>query len=129
MIKVNDKYYSDYNIKISWGNFEAIILGEKTKGIAPFIKFNIEDNLFIGLETRLSKEMLEKISFNEKINIKKYITDITYEDAKGWISIITGKYDCYISRMNENNFKIEFYIESEEIEEININIDTNINLL
>lgn len=129
MIKINNKEYNKYNVKIAWGNFNITSYGKKIKGIAPFITFNIKDNILIGIETRIPKEMLENTNLNEKINIKQYLTDITYEDEKGWLSLITGKYDCDIARIGDSYFKIELCIESEETEKINIIIDTNIELI
>lgn len=129
MIKINDKQYDNYRIKITWDNFERTYLGEKIKSISPFIEFIIDDVIFIGLETCLSKKVLENMNFDEKVNIKSYLSDITYEDDKGWTSIITGEYTCNLTRINDKNFKIEFVINSEEIENYNIIIDTNLELV
>ncbi len=127
MIKVNNKQYDNYDVKITWGNFESVLDKEKVKGIAPFITFNIDNNTFIGIETSLSKEKLKSI--NTKLNINKYITDVTYEDEKGWLSIINGKYDCSITRVDEDVFKIDLNVLSEELDEINIVIEENLELL
>lgn len=126
MLKINDRKYNDYDIKVKWGNFSAYSNGTKTSGTAPFITFNIKNSIFVGLEFIFSKEMFENTELNTVINIDKYISDITYEDEKGWASFITEKYNCNMTRINENIFKIEFYIESEEM---NIIIGTNIELL
>ena len=129
MIKINDKLYNDYNIKISWGSFEKIYFDEILKGISPFIKFNLENNIFIGIETCFSKQQIENMKLNEKTNIKQYITDIIYEDENGWISIIIEEYDCDLTKINANEFKIEFFVNFEEDEKYNIAIDTNIELI
>lgn len=129
MIKINDKLYNDYNIKISWGNFEKIYFDEILKGISPFIKFNLENNIFIGIETCFSKQQIENMKLNEKTNIKQYITDIIYEDENGWISIIIEEYDCDLTKINANEFKIEFFVNFEEDEKYNIAIDTNIEFI
>lgn len=129
MIKINNKQYDNYDTKIVRENFETILSGKKINGIAPFIEFNIKNNTLIGIETRLPKEILENMNINEKIDISKCLTDITYEDEKGWISIITGKYNCYLTRISNNSFKIELEIDSKELEKINININDNIELL
>lgn len=128
MIKINGKQYDNYSIKITWVDFERTDFGEKIKSISPFIEFIVEDVIFIGLATCLPKKVLENMNFNEKINIKSYLSDITYEDEKGWISIITGDYTCNLTRINDKNFKIKFDINSEEIENYNIIIDTNLEL-
>lgn len=129
MIKINNKEYYNYEIKITWGNFDVCSNEKKVLGLAPFIQFNIENNIFIGLEFVFSKEMFENTKLNMVTNIDKYISDITYEDENGWISLILEKYNCNITRMNENIFKIEFCVESKEIEEFNIIINTNIKIL
>ena len=123
MIKINNKEYNNYDIEITWGDFDVVSNGEKRKGSAPFIIFNIENNIFIGIETIISKDMWKNMNLNTKVNIERYISDITYKDEAGWISIITGKYNCNILRISEKEFKIEFCVESEEIDEINIIID------
>jgi len=128
MLKINNKQYDNYNIEIEWSNFKLTVSDKKIKGIAPVITFNIENNIFIGIETILSKEILENMNINEKVNIKQILTDIIYKGKNGWTSIITGKYNCDITRIN-NNFKIEFEIKFEETEKFNIIIDSNIELI
>lgn len=125
MIKINNIEYRNYNIKITWGDFEVCTDNIKRIGVAPFIALNIDDNIFIGLEFTFAKEMFEEIKLNDKINIDKYISDIQYEDDEGWVSVITGKYNCNIMRLNESEFKLELNVQ----EEINIDIDTIIELL
>ena len=67
---------------------------------------------------------------NTKNNIKDSISDITYENDKGWISIIDGKYNCDITKINKDTFNITFNITTKDIdEEFNIKIDENINIL
>lgn len=67
---------------------------------------------------------------NTKNNIKDSISDITYENDKGWISIIDGKYNCDIAKINKDTFNITFNITTKDIdEEFNIKIDENINIL
>jgi hypothetical protein len=61
--------------------------------------------------------------------VEKYISDITYEDKKGWISIVDKKYNCTIKRMDIRNFEIEFSVEVYEFDIIEITINTTIELL
>lgn len=129
MIKINDKEYYDYKTRITWGNFEVYTDGNKRTGESPFITFAVENNIFIGLEITFSKDMFMNTVLNKKVSLKKYISDITYEDEKGWRSIISGEYNCDITRTSVNNFKIELNIENDEFDVINIIIDTNIELL
>ena len=74
------------------------------------------------------------MEINKKINLNKYISDITYEDKKGWISIVTGNYECNVTKVSNNRFKLEFLVEPDEldVEEFDINnieIETYVNLL
>ena len=109
MIKINNKEYHDYEIKITWGNFE--------------------NNIFIGLELLFSKKMIEDTKLNTLTNISEYIIDITYEDKNGWLSLINQKYSCNIKRTNESIFKLELCIESKEDEKLNIVVESNIEIL
>jgi len=112
MIIINNQEYNNYEIKIDWSNFSVYSNGKRRIGIAPFITFNIENNIFIGLEFTFSKEMFKDLELNKKINVEQYISDIVYEDEEGWISIINQEYNCNITRKDEINFKIEFCIEN-----------------
>ena len=127
MIKINNTEYSKYNTNIHWGNFERTHNKIKEKGIAPFFKFNIENKILIGLEFVYSKENWQNIPLQTKVNLNEYLSDITYEDNKGWISIITGNYNCTITRINDTEYKLDLLIK-EEYEEIDITIDTEIEL-
>jgi len=125
MITINNKQYSNYTSKVTFIEYDW----NKTKGISPFISFDIENKIFVGIETRLPKETLENINYNEKLNITEYLTDITYEAEKGWISIITGTYNCFLTKM-DNSYKLELSVESNELEEkIKIGITSNINVI
>ena len=126
MIIINNKKYNEYSIKVSWGEFSVVShCGKRRKGIAPFISFNIDNNKFVGLEFTFSDEMFKQMKENNKLNIKEYISDVLYEDERGWISIINSDYNCDITRIDEKNCKINFYIQAEE----NISIDSKITLL
>lgn len=121
MIKINDREYNNYTNKITWGNF-YIHSSEKRTGISPFISFNIEDKIMIGLEFIYPKELWDSISPHVKIDIKKYLTDITYEDKKGWISLIIEEHGCYITKLEKNKFKINLFVES-ILENMKIELD------
>lgn len=124
MIIINNKEYTNYNIKVSWGEFSVSHHGKRRKGIAPFITFNIDNDKFVGLEFIFSDEMFKQMKVNIKTNIKEYISDVLYEDKRGWVSIINSAYDCYITRIDDKNFEINFNIKAKE----NISIDSNITL-
>lgn len=129
MIKINNIEYNEFETKISWGNFLVSSHSHKRTGIAPFITFYV-DNTFIGLEFIFSKEMFENTDLGIKTNIKEYISDVTFEDEKGWISINAEQYECNIIRINEKNFHIIFQIIAHDFdEEFDIFIDDEIEIL
>ncbi len=130
MIIINNNRYSNYITDISWDSFQVTSNGIRRDGIAPFITFNIEDKYYIGLELTFSTEMFTKAPINKKINISKYLSDITYEDEKGWLSIITGEYDCIITKSSNTKFQIDFYVSTGEDEsDINIAINTFLEII
>ena len=129
MIKINKDEYINYDTKITWGNFNAKVAGKEINGLAPFVRYNIENNIYIGIEFIFSKEMFESVELNKVINLNNYISDITYEDKNGWISIIINKYNCNITRVSYDTFKLDFSVETDEFDINNIEIETNIKLL
>lgn len=130
MIKINDKKYDKYNTSVSWGKFSVSSSLVKREGKAPFIEFIIEDNFLIGLELTFSKEMFEETPVNKKVDISRYLSDITFEDNKGWISIIENKYECYITRIDKNDFEFDFHIVCDDFDDIaNIDILSKVSIL
>lgn len=132
IISINDKKFNNYETKVSWGEFTVNsyndnVLSKRT-GKSPIILFTI-DEIYIEIETTYSKEMFESMKLDKKEDITKYISDITYEDNKGWISIINGEYTCYLIRKNENNFQIILDSKSDEFEKLDIRINTIIEIL
>ena len=126
MIKLNNKKYDNYKIEVLWDNFELGSNNKKIKGVSPFISFNIDNNIIIEIETSISKETLENININEKINITQYLTDIIFEEQKGSRSIIDWKYNFEMTKINSNFFKIEFDINNNDEK---IKIDCNVELI
>ena len=126
MIKLNNKKYDNYKIEVLWDNFELGSNNKKIKGVSPFISFNIDNNIIIEIETNISKETLENININEKINITQYLTDIIFEEQKGSRSIIDWKYNFEMTKINSNFFKIEFDINNNDEK---IKIDCNVELI
>ena len=129
MIIINNQKYADYTIDISWGNFSVHSNGKQKEGIAPFITFNIDDNIYIGLEFMVAKEMFVSIKLNTIINIENYLSDIIYEDELGWISLITSQYHCQITRIDDKKFNLKLTVNADEVDIINIKLDSDIILL
>jgi len=107
MITINNIKYTIKDIKVTFGNYSVSSNGKKRNGQSPFIQFRSNNNFFIGIETTYDKEWLIELKANDKKNITEFISDITYEDEKGWLSLITGTYTCYIKKNNQNEFKLE----------------------
>lgn len=112
MTIINDKNYEKALIKVSFGQY-IVNQDGKINSTALFISFKF-GNIYLGLETVYDKNWLKELKMNDKKDISKYISDITYEDEKGWISLITGKYKCFINRVKDNIFIFELNCETEE---------------
>ena len=125
MIQINSTQYDNCQIQVTWSNFAVFKNDQKCSGKAPFIAFHLANNISIGLELTFSEAMFLNTPINVKTNIQKHISDITFEDDEGWTSLILGKYDCNITRIDEKTFCLDFYIEESKI---NILINENIAL-
>ena len=113
MIIINDKNYDNVLKKVSFGEYSVTQDSNVRIGSAPIITFKI-DNILIRLETTYDKKYLEELNTNDKKDISKYISDITYEDENGWVSLITGNYNCFITKYRNNKFVFELKCEAEE---------------
>ena len=126
---INGKNFDNALKKVSFGEYNVTQDGKKRNGSAPFISFKF-DNVILGLETIYDKKWFEELKINDKKDISKYISDITYEDEKGWVSLITGNYNCFVTKTKNNMFSLEFSCEAEEIGEhykILLNEEVDIN--
>lgn len=116
MITINDKEYKNFEIEITWSKIAAVCDAQKITGPAPFITFFV-DKFIIGLELIHTKEMFETMKKGIKKDIKKYISDITFEDEKGWISINNGPFQCHIIKKDDKTFNIDFEIDTYDLDE------------
>jgi len=131
MITINNTKYTTHDIKVTFGNYNVSNKDKKRNGQSPFIQFHANNNIFIGIETTYDKEWLKELKENDKKKITEYISDIAYEDENGWISLITGRYTCYLEKINQSKFRIEFKCTAQECDEyfdISIMEDVNIDL-
>ena len=128
MIKINNKQYDNYDIKVTWGEFNTSDGGKKRFGIAPYITFHIDNIIkIIGLEFTFSKEMFLDTKINKKTNVKDFINIMFYnENEKEWDTPIIENYNCFITRKDEKVFNLDFRIEESKI---NILINVDIDLL
>ncbi len=124
MIKLNDKEYNNYKVDVRWGTFVACSQGQKRTGLSPFLTFCLNGEIFIGLELSFSYEMFENLENGVETNIDRYVTDITFEDESGWLSIYNGKHRCTVTKIAENEFKLCLEIRAKDLdEEFNITIE------
>lgn len=113
MITINKRNYQNPLIKVSFGEYNINYNGKKRKGEAIFLSFKL-DNIYIGLETIYDKNWLKELNINDKKDISSFISDITYEDEKGWLSLIGGACKCFVNRIENNMFIFSFNCETEE---------------
>ena len=111
---IDNKEFDNISIKVSFGDYNVTQEGIERSGKSPYIAFKF-NNTIIGLETVYDKEWLKELNINDRKNINKYITDITYEDEDGWISLITYKYESSIERLKDNLFNIELKCDYNDI--------------
>ena len=127
MIKCNTKVYHKVLYKVSFREYLVHQNGEKRRGKAPYITFKL-DNFELGLEFVYDKEWLKELKINDKREITSYLTDITYNDSKGWISLIYGKYKCYLKRINHHEYILDFWCNAiEGMDKFNILLNEKIN--
>lgn len=119
MITINNKKYETHKTEITWGKFSYYTSDKIRKGLAPFITFNINDEIFIGLELIFSKEDFKATKEKNKINIKDYVSDILYKDKIGWRSIINNNFTCNLIRLDKHHFRLILIIRDEKLISIN----------
>lgn len=129
MITINNKIYNNYKTFIKWGDFSAIVNGKKEHGIAPVIKFILEDSIMIELEFAFSKEKFQNLEKNQRVDFSRYLVGVAYEDDNGWLPIINESVIVYLTRINEYEFKIDLKIKCIELDDMFININRCIKIL
>lgn len=123
MLKINDKVYNNIIIKVTYGNYSVTQMGNKREGISPIICF-IGDDFYVRLETTYDQKWFNKTNFNNIIDITRYISDISFEDKNGWMSLIGKKISCKLKKIEDKLFNIEFICDYEDFsEELHININ------
>lgn len=127
MIKLNNTLYSKLSYKVSFGDYQVKQNGKKRTGKSPRITF-MWDNFNLMLELIYDKKWIRELKINNKKDISKYVTDIIYDDGKGWISLIYGTYQCFLKRIDNELYLLDFYCNIIEYEEeFNIVLKEKIN--
>ena len=117
MIKINRTKYNINDIKVTYGNYSVTQAGQERNGISPIIHFK-GDDFFLWVETIYDKDWLSEMNLDTITDISKYISDIAYEDEKGWLSLSYGNYSCTLNKLENKLFNIELICKCEEAEEI-----------
>lgn len=129
MIKLNNKLYSKLSYQVSFGDYQVKQNGKKRSGKAPYITF-ILDDFKLGLELVYDKKWIKELKINDKKDISKYVTDIIYNDSKGWISLIYGTYQCFLERIDNEFYLLDFYCNTiDDEEEFSIVLNEKINFI
>ena len=130
MIKLNNQEYKKYIVEIEWGKFSSNISGVKEEGLAPIIRFIINNKITIDLELIYSIDKFKNLEINKKIDLNKYLVDVSYEDNSGWMPVYNDSISIYLTRLNENEFHIDFKLKYNDFgEKINIIINDNLKIL
>lgn len=116
MIKYNNKVYNKVLYKVSFGEYLVHQNGKKRIGKSPYITFKFDD-FKLSLELVYDKEWIKELKINDKKEISNYLTDIVYRDNTGWISLICGKYKCYLERINNDDYVLDFWCNTVDDEE------------
>lgn len=128
MIKINGNEQNNKKSIITYGKYNVTQDGKRKEGISPFISF-ICDNIYVGIETVYDKSWLKEMSKNNLTDITKYISDIIYEDGKGWLSLISGNYIGTLEKIEDKIFNIAINCRFEDCNEVfEICINENINM-
>lgn len=125
MIMINNELYEKIESDVSFDTYSVTQNKIKRKGISPFISFKC-NNKYIGIEMTYDKEWLIQMKKGNKENITKYISDIIYEDEKGFTSLIYENHYCYLEKINDLEYKIQLNCEIKYSEIYSIHIDENI---
>ena len=73
---------------------------------------------------------IKELKINDKKDISKYVTDIIYNDSKGWISLIYGTYKCFLERIDNELYLLDFYCNTiDDEEEFSIVLNEKINFI
>ena len=129
MIRYNDKVYNKSLYQISFGEYKVKQNVKERTGKSPRITF-ILDDFKLGLELVYDKKWIKELKINDKKDISKYVTDIIYNDSKGWISLIYGTYQCFLERIDNELYLLDFYCNTiDDEEEISIVLNEKINFI
>ena len=119
MITLNDKKYEQVAVKVTYGKYDVKQNGQQRVGVSPIIEFKFDD-ILLGIETTYDREWLKELKINDKQDISKYVSDVPFEDEQGFISLIGGICECYITRVSETEFIIDLNLDTNDSDDIKI---------
>lgn len=129
MIIINKITYNNPVISVSYGKYQKKRLGKVIKGESPIITLTlVEDRIRIRIETTYDRNLFTKLNVGKQVDISDSLSDISYEDKKGWISLVYGYHKCIVERINKKTFNFKLNCIADECNEnytilVNENID------
>ncbi len=122
IIIINNNVYKKFDTKITNEKYKTrnFYTTEIIEGYSPCFKFNINDKIFLNIETMLLEERITKLNKGKKINIKKNITDILYKNEGGWETLTEDKYIITIRKEAENEYFLDFTLTEKNYEKYSI---------
>ena len=87
----------------------------------------VEDIIRIRIETTYDRNLFTKLNVGKQVDISDSLSDISYEDKKGWISLVYGYHKCIVERIDKKTFNFKLNCIADECNE-NYNILVNENI-
>lgn len=130
MIVINKITYNNPMMSVSYGEYQKKRSGNVIIGESPIITITLKnDKIRIRIETTYDKILFTKLSVAKQVDISDSLSDISYEDEDGWISLICGYHKCIIERINEKVFNFKLDCIADECEEnYSISVDENVDM-
>lgn len=123
MIVINSEKCCLENVNVSYGRYKVVRRGKSIKGIGLYICFKY-DISSVGIEMTYDLRDIKILKVNSTIDITDYVSDITFEDENGWLSLILGDFVCLLTKREKDLVNIELKYKGEEC---SINFDIYIN--
>ncbi len=130
MIKINDKDYKLESLDCHWGKFTRTHNSITKTGVAPRLFFLVgeeDSSKELLLELTITDEEFKKMPIGKELNMKEEVTDIGYDDDKGWLTLSGSDYMLKITKLDTDEFLIKFKC-GDSYEQISFEIDEEIKL-
>ena len=115
MLKLNSKNIEILKKYIDYDIFEGIVGDKKKKCYVLYITL-ITNEFKLSIETNYDIQWIKHLKVDDKKDISKYIVGLPYED-KNKLVYLTGKCNCTICRIEDNQCEIKIDGHFEECDE------------